>query len=67
MQADLPHTLFKNIKGGGKSEPSKKTKASAEVLQLQEEANRKYFERKAKRDKERAEGKRPYTIDELFN
>ena len=62
MQADLPHTLF--IKDKNNAEPSKNTKASDEVLRLQEEANRKAMERKEAKER----GEIPYdSVDELFN
>lgn len=62
MQTDLPHTLY--LKDDNSREPSKKTKASDEVIRLQEEANRKAMERK----KAKEAGKIPYdSVDEVFN
>lgn len=62
MQADLPHTLYKKTGKDGK--PVKNTKASDEVIRLQEEANRKMLERKAAKER----GEIPYeSTDELFN
>lgn len=62
MQADLPHTLY--MKDKNSAEPSKKTKASDEVIRLQEEANRKAMERK----KAKEAGEIPYdSVDEVFN
>lgn len=59
MQADLPHTLYMK----DKADSSKNTKASDEVIRLQEEANRKARERK-----EKESGKIPYdSVDEVFN
>lgn len=60
MQADLPHTLFDRRND---REPEKNTKASDEVLRLQEEANRQMLARKKAKEK----GAEPYEIDELFN
>ena len=62
MQADLPHTLY--LKDKNSPEPSKNTKASDEVIRLQEEANRKAMERK----KAKEAGEIPYdSVDEVFN
>lgn len=62
MQADLPHTLYKRRDKDGK--PTKNTKASDEVIRLQEEANRMALERKAAKER----GEIPYdSTDELFN
>lgn len=62
MQADLPHTLFRKDRKPG--EPSKNTRASDEVIKLQEEANRKMLERKAAKER----GEIPYdSVDEIFN
>lgn len=62
MQTDLPHTLY--LKDNSKTEPSKKTKASDDVIRLQEEANRKAMERK----KAKEAGEIPYdSVDEVFN
>ena len=58
MQADLPHTLFDRRND---REPEKNTKASDEVLRLQEEANRQMLARK------KAKGADSYEIEELFN
>lgn len=66
MQADLPHTLFRQDRksDGGK----KNTVASDEVIRLQEEANRKFAERQAAQKAARERGEIPYTnVDELFN
>ena len=62
MQADLPHTLFLHDKTSG--DPSKNTRPSDKVLQLQEEANRRMLERKAAKER----GEETYdSVDELFN
>ena len=62
MQTDLPHTLYKKTGKDGK--PVKNTRASDEVIRLQEEANRKMLERKAAKER----GEIPYeSTDELFN
>ena len=59
MQADLPHTLWKDRKKGS---PEVQTKVSEKVIRLQEEAIRKARERR-----ERATGESPYnSVDELF-
>lgn len=69
MQSDLPHTLYlKDKKGtkaaGNAAERAKgKTKASDAVLRLQEEANRKARERRARQEAENP----PVTIEELFS
>ena len=61
MQSDLPHVLYmKNKKD--KSDPKKNTKASDEVVRLQEEANRRFLEMK----KQRERGERQYELEELF-
>ena len=61
MQSDLPHTLF--LKGVS-SDPSKNTRASDDIIKLQEEANRKMLERKAAQER----GEIPYdSVDEIFN
>ena len=61
MQSDLPHTLFLDHKS---KEPAKQTRASDEVMRLQEEANRKMLERKAAKER----GEIPYdNVDEIFN
>lgn len=67
MQSDLPHTLLKRTRqedGGVDEHGGKKrnTVASAEVLRLQEEANRKMRERKAAKMR----GETPYDVNELF-
>lgn len=63
MQSDLPHTLY--LKDHSKKkEPAKNTVASDEVLRLQEEANRKMRERKARRKQEE---EMTATVDELFS
>lgn len=63
MQADLPHTLYLGRDGVGDEAPRKKTKASAEVIRLQEEANRKAARRRARQAQEEP----PVTIEELFH
>lgn len=61
MQADLPHTLYLPKKN---TDPSKNTRASDDVVKLQEEANRKMLERKAAKER----GEIPYdNVDEIFN
>lgn len=66
MQTDLPHTLFdhsKKKKGGkgGKRELPKPKKGDA-AFKLQQEA----YERKLAKIQAKAEGKEPFTTDELF-
>lgn len=62
MQSDLPHVLYNHDRKH--DEPSKNTKASDEVIKLQEEANRKMQERKAAKER----GDIPYdSTAELFN
>ena len=64
MQADLPHTLF--LHKEKKTDPSKNTKASDEVIRLQEEANRQFLARREELRKKKAAGQEPYTTEELF-
>lgn len=61
MQSDLPHTIFKKMED---RDPKKKTKASDEVLRLQEEANRQMQERKEKESAAKKE--KVYDIEELY-
>ena len=60
MQSDLPHTLYLKRDENGK--PKKNTKASDEVIRLQEEANRQMLERKAAKERE----KKTYKTEDLF-
>lgn len=67
MQADLPHTLY--LKDGHKDGKGarKNTVANDRVIQMQEEANRRMMERKAKQEREwQQEEDAPVTIEELF-
>ena len=62
MQADLPHVLSPRASGGDKKDGSEPDRKELErVWRMQEEANRRYEERKAAR--QRKEG---YTVAELF-
>lgn len=61
MQADLPHTLLHRDGKGPKNSPKPDRKELEKVWRMQEEANRRYEERKAAR--QRKEG---YTVAELF-
>lgn len=58
MQSDLPHTLLSQA--SKPQEPEKNTKASDEVLRLQEEANREFL------DRQKGKAGEGYEIDELF-
>lgn len=65
MQSDLPHTLFRNTKkdkGGKIKEKPFKYNPNDKAIKLQEDANRRAEERR----KAKAEGKIPYTTQELF-
>lgn len=66
MQIDLPHTLYKPIKRGKQKKKGVDDKYRVnprdKALALQEEANR----MAEKRRKAKAEGKIPYTKEELF-
>ena len=62
MQADLPHTLYLPRDKKGKIKKSYRVNPNDKALALQEEANRKAAERR----KAKAEGKIPYTTQELF-
>lgn len=62
MQADLPHVLYTRTDEGAKKNGSEPDRKELEkVWRMQEEANRRYEERKAAR--QRKEG---YTVAELF-
>lgn len=62
MQADLPHVLYTRDKPGEKTGDSRPDRRELErVWRMQEEANRRYRERQAAR--QRKEG---YTVAELF-
>ena len=60
MQADLPHTLWKDHKT--RSAEKANTEVSEKVLRLQEEAIRKARERREKKDGESSYN----SVDELF-
>jgi len=62
MQTDLPHTLY--LKDKKSSDPAKNTRASDDIIKLQEEANKKMLERKAAKER----GEIPYdSVDEIFD
>ncbi len=69
MQADLPHTLYfhESTKEDQAARAKSRTKASAEVIRLQEEANRQMEERRRAAAEAKAKGDEPYELDELFN
>ena len=62
MQADLPHTLYLHKNKKGKVNKPFRYNPKDKAIELQEAANRKAEERR----KARAEGKIPYTTQELF-
>ena len=66
MQSDLPHTLYlrDHDKKGRRKAADKdfRYNPNDKAIALQEEANRRALERR----KAKAEGKIPYTTDELF-
>ncbi len=69
MQADLPHTLYSHelTKEDQAKRAKSRTAASAEVLRLQEEANREMEERRKAAAEAKARGDEPYEMDDLFN
>lgn len=62
MQADLPHTLYLPRDKKGKAKNNYRVNPNDKAMALQEEANRKAEERRIAK----AEGKIPYTTQELF-
>lgn len=67
MQSDLPHTLYNRVgkdkkKGSKVTEKPFKYNPNDKAIKLQEEANR----RAEERQRMKAEGKIPYTTEELF-
>ena len=64
MESDLPHTLFKKTKvAGGNGAVAPKVRADDPAFELQQKA----VEKALARRRAKAEGREPYTIDELLS
>ena len=62
MQSDLPHTLYKRSKTEGKKGKDAPVRANDPAFALQQAA----YEKKLARLRAQAEGKAPFTMNEIF-